>query len=115
MGVGTCARGRFRSGEGTTFSSRCDRLIGYSMGRLLTREWEDLLRVSRRTKEITGPTAWSRPVGRIGLGRSAGAMGPVRATGELQDHGAVDQAVEEGRRQRRIAEVIGPRPEVDVR
>src|SRR4051812_48304875 len=47
---------------------------------------------------ITGPTTWSRPVVLIGLRRSAGAVRPVRATGELQDHGTVDQAVEERRR-----------------
>ena len=81
----------------------------------VTREGEDLLRISRGRRGITGPTARSRPVGLIGLRRPAGAMRPVGATGELQDHGAVDQAVEERRRQRRVAEVIGPRPEVDVR
>ena len=41
-------------------------------------------------------------------------MGAVGAAGEFEDHGAVDQAVEERRRQRWIAEVVGPGGEVDV-
>ena len=42
-------------------------------------------------------------------------MGTVGAAGELEDHGAVDQAVQERRRQRRVAQVVGPGAEVDVR
>src|SRR5436305_753593 len=57
----------------------------------------------------------SSGISRARFGGSAGAMGAVGAAGELEDHGAVDQAVEERRRQRRVAEVVGPRREVDVR
>src|SRR5512135_315100 len=64
---------------------------------------------------ITGPTGWSRPVGLTGLRCAAGAMGAVGTAGELEDHRAVDQAVEERRRQRWITQVVGPRAEVDVR
>src|SRR5260370_16880094 len=48
------------------------------------------------------------------FGDRAGTMGAVGAAGELQDHGAVDQAVEEGRRQRWVAKVVGPAAAVDV-
>jgi len=41
-------------------------------------------------------------------------MGTVRAPGQLEDHGTVDQAVEERRRQRWVAQVVGPRGKVDI-
>jgi hypothetical protein len=42
-------------------------------------------------------------------------MGAVRAPGQLEDHGTVDQAIEERCRQRWVAQVVGPGGEVDVR
>src|SRR5487761_2476495 len=53
-------------------------------------------------------------VGLGGFGSGAGAMGAVGAACEFENHGAVDEAVEEGRRQRGVAEVVGPGGEVDV-
>ena len=56
------------------------------------------------------PTDRSRPVGLIGLRRSAGSMRAIGTAGELQDDRTVHQPIKKCRRQRRIAQVIGPVP-----
>jgi len=50
---------------------------------------------------------------RVHLG--AGAVGAIGAALDLQDNGAVHDTVEEGHRQRRVAQVFAPGVEVDVR
>src|SRR5436305_6323702 len=63
---------------------------------------------------ITEPTVWLRLVGLAGLWHAAGAVGAVGAASQLENHSSVDQAVEERRCQRRVAEIVGPRGEVDI-
>ena len=69
----------------------------------------------REEEGLTASNGWSRPVGLVGLRHTAGAMGTVRAAGELQDHGAIGEAIEKHHRQRGGAKSLAPYGEVDVR